>query len=86
MFRSTQKTVVFTRPFFLVGAGTEQPAGSYIVETYEELLGSVSFPAYRRVSTVLYLHETPGDSRITGVATIDPDELEAALLRDSLAV
>lgn len=80
--RTTQKTVVFERPFFLTGLG-RQPAGPYTIETDEELLVAVSFPAYRRVLTLIHLHEVPGDPRVTGIATIDPGELEAALEQDS---
>lgn len=82
--RTIEKTVTFARPFFLKGLGEEQPAGIYKVETDEELLLEMSFPAYRRVATMIHLHEVPGDDRITGIATIDPDELDAALLRDAL--
>lgn len=79
--RTIEKTVTFTRPFFLTAVGEIQSAGSYAVETEEELLQDVSFPAYRRIATRIYLH-APGDDRITGIATIDPEELEQALLKD----
>ncbi len=82
--RTTQRIVTFARPFLLPRLGTEQPAGDYLVETDEELLMDVSFPAYRRVLTLLHLHEIPGDPQITGIANIDFEELEAALLRDAL--
>ena len=53
--RTTKRTVIFTRPFSLSGFDGEQPAGSYSVETDEELLDSVSFPAYRRLATMMQL-------------------------------
>jgi hypothetical protein len=84
MLRTTQKTVVFERPFLLPKLGQMQPSGAYTIETDEELMPPVMTPVYRRVSTHIYLHEVPGDDRITGVATIDPDELDAALARDLL--
>ena len=40
-------------PLFIQEADGEQPPGVYTVDTEEELLESVSFPAYRRVSTVM---------------------------------
>jgi len=84
MLRTTQKTVVFERPFLLPRLGKMQPPGAYTIETDEELMPPVMTPVYRRVSTYIYLHEVPGDDRITGVANIDPDELDAALARDLL--
>ena len=36
--RTTSSTVSFFRPFVLTGIAGEQPAGSYTVETDEELL------------------------------------------------
>jgi hypothetical protein len=77
--------VTFARPFFLTALGADQSAGDYTIETDEELLLDMSFPAYRRVATRIFLH-APGDDRITGIATIDPEELEEALLKDALPV
>ena len=53
--RTTKSTVMFTRPFNLTGFDGEQPAGSYSVETDEELLEGMSFPAYRRMATMMQL-------------------------------
>ena len=82
--RITEKTVTFVRPFFLTALGEDQSAGAYLVETEEELLHEMSFPVYRRIATRIYLH-APGDDRVTGIATVDPEELDAALLKDSQA-
>ena len=82
--RTTKETVTFRRPFNLSGFDGEQPAGSYSVETDEELLEGVSFPAYRRMATTMQLEtgaRTAGG--ILQVAVIDPKELEAALAVDS---
>jgi hypothetical protein len=57
----------------------ERPAGSYTVETDEELLEGLSFPAYRRTATYIVL---PGPSRSmirAEIVRVDPFELEAAL-------
>jgi hypothetical protein len=80
--RTSKKTVTFTRPFVLRGFDEELPAGAYVVETDEELLQGISFPAYRRVSTLIYLHAKPGNPGRRQALTIDPNELDAALLRD----
>ncbi len=76
--RTTSKTVTFARPFRLDGLDGIQPAGSYTVETDEELLQALSFPAYRRIDTRIRLPVAGSDQ----VTRIDPAELEAALARD----
>ncbi|MDH3669270.1 MAG: hypothetical protein OEN23_20340 [Paracoccaceae bacterium] len=80
--RTSKKTVNFTRPFVLGGFDEELPAGAYVVETDEELLQGISFPAYRRISTLIYLHAKPGNPGRRQALTIDSNELDAALLRD----
>lgn len=77
--RTSRKTVTFTRPFVLSGMDGVQPAGTYTVETDEELLQDLSFPAYRRIATLIFLPAQPGSTILAQVATIDPLELEAAL-------
>ena len=86
--RTSSTTVTFTRPFLLRGVDGVQPAGTYTVETDEELLQALSFPAYRRVATLMFLPaRRPGGAASAAgparVANIDPGELEAALARDA---
>jgi hypothetical protein len=45
--RTTSRTVTFIHPFNLSGMDKEQPAGTYTVETDEELLQTLSFPLTR---------------------------------------
>lgn len=80
--RTRKETVTFASPFVLGGLDEELPAGTYEVETDEELLEGVSFPVYRRVLTVIYLRATSRRPGHTGALTIDPNELDAALERD----
>jgi hypothetical protein len=80
--RTSKKTVTFSRPFVLGGFDEVLPAGAYSVETDEELLDGISFPAYRRISSVIRLHAKPGHPGLTQTLTIDPNELDAALKRD----
>jgi hypothetical protein len=47
-------------PFSLSGTVEVQPAGTYTVETNEELLQASSIPAYRRIATLLRLEQTTG--------------------------
>lgn len=81
--RTTNTTVTFTRPFSLSGFDGEQPAGSYSVETDEELLDTTSLPAYRRMATMMQLKASSGRSGFLQVAVVDPSELKAALAADS---
>ncbi len=80
--RTSKKTVTFRKPFILGGFDEVLPAGAYSVESDEDLLEGVSFPAYRRVLTVIHLHAKPGYPNRTQTLTIVPSELDAALERD----
>lgn len=79
--RTTKVFVIFKQPFNLSGFDGIQPAGRYSVETDEELVDSASFPAYRRMATIMQLEEGIGAGAIQ-VAVVDPKELEAALATD----
>jgi hypothetical protein len=82
--RASRKTVTFRHPFSLTGMGAAQPAGTYTVETNEELLDGLSFPAWRRTATVILLRPQAGAAGIGEDLEIDPLELQAA--QDSDAV
>jgi len=79
MIRTSTRKVRFGRRFTLGGSGEVLPPGTYEVETDEELLEGVSFPVFRRILTLLHLHPKAGLQR---TLTIDPNDLDAALLRD----
>jgi hypothetical protein len=81
--RTSRKAVTFTRPFLLSGIGEIQPAGTYTVETDEELLEGVSFSAYRRIATLIFLPARCGSTALGRVVDIDPLELESTLERDA---
>ena len=80
--RTIKRTVVFEKSFVLGGFDEVLSAGAYSVETDEELLDGISFPAYRRISTLIRLPTKSGNPAFTRALTIDPNELDAALLRD----
>jgi len=84
--RTSVKNVTFNKPFVLKGLDEVLPAGVYTVETDEERLDSVSFPAYRRIATVIHLHATSDNPHLTRTLTIDPNELDAALKCDQQAL
>jgi hypothetical protein len=84
MNRTTLTHIFFARPFSLTGLDGPQPAGTYTIETQEELLEGLSFPAYRRIGTVMLLPARPG-SMVTGQAVaVDPVELDA-MVRECIA-
>ncbi len=80
--RLYESTDYFARPFRLCGVDRVLAAGSYEVHTEEELIEGLSFPVYRRVSTVIFV---PGEiaSSLEMVA-IDPLDLAAAQDRDAV--
>ncbi|MCB4823590.1 hypothetical protein [Roseicella aerolata] len=81
--RTQTSTVVFRRPFSMKSAGGPQPAGTYTVETEEEMLEGLSFPAYRRVSTTI-TRQANGAGALVQVLAVDPRELEEAQAADRL--
>jgi hypothetical protein len=81
--RTRAKTVIFSRPFSLKGVDRVLPAGDYRVLTDEELVDGVSFPVYRRVSTMIFLPAQFHRSGSVELVTIDPLDLRAAEERDA---
>jgi hypothetical protein len=81
MTRTHRTTSSFARPFRLRGVDRVLPAGSYDIVTEEELIEGLSFPVYRRVSTVIFV---PGQlASSIEMVTIDPLDLAAAQDEDA---
>lgn len=81
--RVTRDAVTFEHPFLLKGVDKMQPAGTYMVVTEEEELPGLSFEAWRRVSTVIYLPAMGVGSGLEQVVTIDPGDLALAVKQDA---
>jgi hypothetical protein len=79
--RVTSRAIAFVYPFSLKGIDGELAPGSYTIEMVEEPVASLSFLAYRRVSTAIVLSANGGRSR--QIVTIDAQELAAAEARDA---
>jgi len=79
--RTTSRTVTFIHPFSL-NVAEVHPAGTYTVETDEELLQGLSIPAYKRTATLLRLERTTGPI-LTQIVETNPLELAGALARDA---
>jgi hypothetical protein len=83
--RTTRTNVTFHRPFSMRGVDGVRPPGTYVVESDEELITGLSFDAYRRTATFLFIPSTSG-STTSEVFSIDPADLDAALAQDAAPV
>jgi hypothetical protein len=82
--RSIERTVTFRRPFRLSAVDHVLPSGQYRIVTEEEPLESLSFIAWQRVRTLLYLPANALPGKALEIVPIDPNELEAAQSADAL--
>ena len=78
--RTTSKTITFNRPFCLNGVDRLLPPGDYRMVTDQELIEGLSFPAYHRISTVIFVPAQSGSA--VEMVTIEPVELQAAQEQD----
>ena len=83
--RTTNETITFKHPFKMSELDEVQPAGRYVVETNEELIQSLSFPVYRRLSTLIHLAGRPNSSELARVVDIDSAKLAAVRAIDAQA-
>lgn len=74
--------VTFLHPFSLAGVEEEQPAGAYTIEAVDEQLETLSFVAYRRLSTTIELPAVGSAACQRQVTAIDSDDLAQAMERD----
>jgi hypothetical protein len=83
--RTKRETITFAHPFTLRGVDGVQAAGAYAVETDEDPIESLSFLAWRRVATVIFVPLAPGRMGSVQAVPVDPVDLQAALARDQVA-
>jgi hypothetical protein len=76
--------VTFRRPFGLSAVDGPLPAGRYRVITEEEPIEGLSFAAWQRTATLLFLPASAPRGSAREVVPIDPNELQAALAADGL--
>jgi hypothetical protein len=79
--RTSRREVTFRGPFRLPGLREDEPPGTYLVESDEEPVESLSHTVYRRVATWLIIDR----NGTTRAIAVQPDDLAAALERDRLA-
>ncbi len=82
--RLTRKTVDFKHSFSLAGIDFRLEAGTYLVETHEEVIEGLSFVAFRRVSTTIEIPDKMYGRASRQIMTIDPADLEAAQRLDEI--
>jgi hypothetical protein len=74
-----RSSVTFTAPFIVKGVAGQQPAGTYQIETDEEVIEGNDHVVRRRIATLIFI--TRGAA--TESWTIDPADLAAAIANDS---
>ena len=75
--RTKREMITFPTPFSLEGIDGVVPAGTYEVDVDEDLIEGLSFLAYQRVATTIYL-PLPSGGRSVQAVRVDPRELDAA--------
>jgi hypothetical protein len=74
--------MTFQRPFSLKGVERQLAPGQYEVVTDEELIEELSFPAYRRIATLIFLPADAHRPSSIEMVNVDPADLAAAHARD----
>ena len=86
MTRTKRVTLTFDHPFSLKGIDRKLAPGQYEVVTDEELIEELSFPVYRRVSTLIFLPAQVHRQSSIEMVNVDPVELGAAHERDQATI
>jgi hypothetical protein len=76
--RTTRESITFDRPFLLTAVDKLQPAGTYAIDIDEELIEGLSFLAYWRIATTIYLPLHQGNQGSVQAVQVEPRELTAA--------
>ena len=80
--RTKRVTLTFLHPFSLQGVDRLLAPGQYEVVADEELIEELSFPVYRRVSTLIFLPAQMHRQSSIEMVNVDPADLAAAHERD----
>jgi hypothetical protein len=74
--RTCRKLLTFAQPFPLRAIDAVVPAGTYKVDTDEELIDGLSFLAYHRTATWIHLPSIATKSGSSQMIPVQPSELE----------
>lgn len=77
-----KSTAIFTRPFTLDGFEGRLPAGTYQIESEQDILEGMFLPDCLRTSVLIHLHATAGSPALAQTLTIPWEVLERAQIRD----
>ena len=80
--RTKRVTLTFQHAFSLEGVDRSLAAGDYEVVTDEELIKGLSFPAYRRVATMILIPAGAAQLFSIEMVNVDRNDLAAAHQRD----
>ena len=79
MMRTRRSQITFQAPFRLRICDGVFPAGTYEVDTDEELIDGLSFVAYRRTATWIHLPAIGTKTMCHEVIMVQPSELETGI-------
>ena len=86
--RSRREAITFLHPFRIKGIDRLLPPGAYQVITDEEMIEGLSFPAFRRVATMIMVPAAPPRSSTMEMISIgsvdlsDAQRIDASVPRD----
>jgi hypothetical protein len=80
--RIKKSTMTFVRPFVLDGFEGMLPAGTYELESEQEILDGMSLPDCLRTSVLIHLHSKDRSPALARTLTVPWDVLESAQIRD----
>lgn len=69
--RSRRETITFQHPFRIRGIDRLLPPGAYEVITDEEMIEGLSFPAYRRVATMIMVPASGSAMEMVSIGSVD---------------
>jgi hypothetical protein len=76
--RTTQSIVSFSQQFWFHGLDAPQPPGAYRVDDEEEPIDGLSWLAYRRVATFLFLPAIGSENAVQQMVKVERVDLDAA--------
>ena len=82
---SRRETITFQHPFRIKGIDRLLPPGAYQVITDEEMIEGLSFPAFRRVATMIMVPAAPPRSSTMEMISIGSVDLSDAQRIDASA-
>ncbi|MFC4236762.1 hypothetical protein ACFOY8_16280 [Thalassospira xianhensis] len=83
--RTISNVYRFKNPFNLTGRAQSLPAGTYCVETYEELAEGDHFVTYQPVLSLLHINGALGSANARVSIQVSLEELDLALVMDEIA-